>query len=92
MQHECPRLETQTTGTRLAIQKPQVCACVPLLQYVRKLSATAAVPLTYWCFHGFRSCLNTWKEQSAAVGYPGGHHLPWRVPAAPLGRPPHLWH
>jgi len=45
MQHECPRLETQTTGTRLAIQKPQVRACVPLLQYVRKFSAKAAVGL-----------------------------------------------
>lgn len=32
MQHECPRLETQTTGTRLAmnkLQRPQVHACVP---------------------------------------------------------------
>ncbi len=32
MQHECPRLETQTSGTRLAakkFQKPQVHACVP---------------------------------------------------------------
>ena len=62
----------------------------PCMCTIIAVSAEAVAPLTYGLFHGFRSCFNTWKEQGVAVGYPGGHHLPWGVLAAPLGLPPHL--